>query len=125
MQKLTPSALQGRLMGAVESIGGLCPAIGFSLGGAVTALSSPRVALLMAGIFATGLTGVFMRVTMHGLTLPDRDDSARAHAGTAETPSYAGSLAAPAVSDAGLEALAALNPEHLPNPRVRVSESGP
>ena len=32
----------GRLMGAVESIGALCPAIGLSLGGALVALSSPR-----------------------------------------------------------------------------------
>jgi MFS family permease len=72
VQKMTPSALQGRLMGAVESIGGLCPAIGFSLGGAVTALSSPRVALLMAGVVATGLTGVFMRITMNGLPRPAR-----------------------------------------------------
>jgi MFS family permease len=72
VQKLTPSELQGRLMGAVESIGGLCPAIGFSLGGAVTALSSPRVALLIAGIVATGLTGVFMRITMDGLPRPTR-----------------------------------------------------
>jgi len=72
VQKMTPSALQGRLMGTVESIGGLCPAIGFSLGGAVTALSSPRVALLMAGLVATGLTGVFLRVTMDGLPRPAR-----------------------------------------------------
>jgi MFS family permease len=124
VQKLTPSALQGRLMGAVESIGGLCPAIGFSLGGAVTALSSPRVALLIAGIVATGLTGVFMRVTMHGLALPDTDDSARMGAAGGETPSYSGALGS-AVGSAGLEGLAALNPEHLPSPRVRVSEGGP
>lgn len=124
VQKLTPSALQGRLMGAVESIGGLCPAIGFSLGGAVTALSSPRVSLLMAGIVATGLTGVFMRVTMHGLALPDTDDNVQTGGMGDETSSYSDACGS-AVGNAGLEGLAALNPEHLPSPRVRVSEGGP
>jgi MFS family permease len=117
VQKLTPSALQGRLMGAVESIGGLCPAIGFSLGGAVTALSSPRVALLMAGLVATGLTGVFLRVTGNGLSLPETN-LAGGEAGPTD-------VMAAAASAGGLESLAALNTEHLPNPRVGIAERGP
>jgi hypothetical protein len=72
VQRLTPQMLLGRLMSAVEAIGALCPAIGFLLGGAITALSSPRVALLVAGLVATAATSVFYRTTMHAgaLTLP-------------------------------------------------------
>ena len=50
VQKLTPDDLQGRMMGAVESVGAIAPAIGFSLGGAIAVLSSPRDAFLVAGI---------------------------------------------------------------------------
>ena len=39
VQLLTPQLLQGQVMGAVESIGALCPAVGLSLGGALVALS--------------------------------------------------------------------------------------
>lgn len=62
VQQLTPQAMHGRLMSAVESIGALCPAIGFALGGAVTALSTPRVAMLMAGVAATTITLAFVRL---------------------------------------------------------------
>ena len=132
VQKLTPSALQGRLMGAVESIGGLCPAIGFSLGGAITALSSPRVALLLAGLVATGLTGLFLRVTVNGLQLSETDGAqgsdgsgaALPEAGAEAEAERAGARGA-AVGASTLEGLAELNPEHLPNPRVGVAERGP
>ena len=36
-------------MGAVESLGALCLAVGLPLGGALVALSSPRVAFLVVG----------------------------------------------------------------------------
>ena len=49
VQRLTPQRLHGRLMGAVESIGALCLAIGLPLGGALVALSSPRAAFLVVG----------------------------------------------------------------------------
>jgi MFS family permease len=62
VQKLTPQDLQGRMMGAVESIGAIAPAVGFSLGGAVTALSSPRDAFLVAGLGATLSTVAFLRL---------------------------------------------------------------
>ncbi len=110
VQKLTPGALQGRLMAAVESIGALCPALGFSLGGAVTALSSPRVALLLAGLVATGLTGMFLRVTMHGLSLPETDGM--------------GGLDALATAAAS-EAAVTLNTESVPEWRVGVAEQSP
>src|SRR3984957_17701872 len=62
VQKLTPDDLQGRMMGAVESVGAIAPAIGFSLGGAIAALSSPRDAFLVAGIGATLSTFAFVRL---------------------------------------------------------------
>ncbi len=62
VQKLTPRALQGRIMGAVESVGAIAPALGFSLGGALTALSSPRTAFAVAGGGATLSTIAFLRI---------------------------------------------------------------
>jgi MFS family permease len=70
VQQLTPPALHGRLMSAVESIGALALALGLSLGGALVALSSPRTAFLVVGIGATAMTFVFLRLTLRGI---DRD----------------------------------------------------
>jgi MFS family permease len=64
VQKLTPQTLHSRLMSVAESIRALCPAIGFLLGGTITALSSPRLALLVAGIVATASTGLFLRIAL-------------------------------------------------------------
>jgi MFS family permease len=66
VQRLTPEHLQGRLMGAVESIGAISPAIGLSLGGAITALSSPRIALLVAGAGASLMTLAFLGLPLSG-----------------------------------------------------------
>jgi predicted MFS family arabinose efflux permease len=49
VQAETPPNLQARLMGVVEAMGALFPAIGFALGGAVAAIWSPRVTFVMAG----------------------------------------------------------------------------
>ncbi|HXP29198.1 MAG TPA: MFS transporter [Solirubrobacteraceae bacterium] len=62
VQQLTPPALLGRLMGAVESLGALCLAFGLLLGGALVALSSPRIAFLVVGIGAVSTTLVFARL---------------------------------------------------------------
>jgi hypothetical protein len=62
VQRLTPQRLQGRVMGAVESIGALSPALGLSLGGALVALSSPRGAFLVVGAGAALTTIAFVRV---------------------------------------------------------------
>jgi hypothetical protein len=62
VQQLTPKELHGRLMSAVESIGSLCPAIGFAIGGAITTLTSPRGAMLAAGVAATAITVLFVRI---------------------------------------------------------------
>jgi hypothetical protein len=50
VQRLTPTHLQGRMMGAVESLTALSLAIGLPLGGALVALSSPRIAFLVVGL---------------------------------------------------------------------------
>jgi hypothetical protein len=62
VQRLTPPALQGQMMGAVESLGAISPAIGLSLGGSLAVLSSPRVALLSVGLAAVATTAAFVRL---------------------------------------------------------------
>ncbi len=66
VQQLTPVALQGRLLSAVNSINALCPAVGFALGGAVATLSSPRVAMSVAGVATCAVTIVFIRLSLRG-----------------------------------------------------------
>lgn len=63
VQQLSPEAMHGRMMGAVESIGALCIAIGFMFGGGVAALSTPRIAFLVAGAAATVASIVFVRLS--------------------------------------------------------------
>jgi MFS family permease len=67
VQLLTPARLHGRLMGAVESIGALCPLIGLPLSGLVMALSSPRVTFLVFGAAVTATTIGFAGVWAAGL----------------------------------------------------------
>jgi MFS family permease len=67
VQQLTPANLHGRLMSAVGSLNALCPAIGFVLGGSIAALSSPRVAMGVAGGVATLATFAFLRLPIRGL----------------------------------------------------------
>ncbi len=67
VQQLTPAGLHGRLMSAVGSLNALCPALGFILGGTIAALSSPRVAMLVAGAVATLATFAFMRLPIGDL----------------------------------------------------------
>jgi predicted MFS family arabinose efflux permease len=71
VQQLTPPALLGRLMGAVESLGALCLAFGLLLGGALVALSSPRIAFLVVGIGAVSTTFVFVRIAPRQAPEPD------------------------------------------------------
>jgi hypothetical protein len=67
VQRLTPQRLHGRLMGAVESIAALCLAIGLPLGGALVAISSPRVAFLILGLVSASATVAFVHLTLTGL----------------------------------------------------------
>jgi hypothetical protein len=62
VQQLTPPQLLGRLMGAVESLGALCLAVGLMFGGVLVAVSSPRVAFLVVGVGAAATTFAFLRV---------------------------------------------------------------
>lgn len=62
VQRLTPEELQGRLMSAVEAIGAIFPAFGYVIGSAITSLSTPRIALLIAGIGVSLATIAFVRI---------------------------------------------------------------
>jgi uncharacterized MAPEG superfamily protein len=84
VQQLTPRALHGRLMSAVESIGALCPALGFALGGTITALSTPRVAMLTAGVAATAITVLFVRLASLSFRL-EREPEVAAEAAVASS----------------------------------------
>jgi predicted MFS family arabinose efflux permease len=64
VQRLTPQPLQGRVMGAVESMGAVSPAVGLSLGGVLVALSSPRTAFLVVGGGAALMTIAFARIRL-------------------------------------------------------------
>jgi Major Facilitator Superfamily len=95
VQRLTPPTLQGRLMGAVESLGALFPAVGLALGGALVALSSTRVAFVVVGLGAALSTVAFVRLPLGALTQTEPAP------GDAEGPGGAGAphSAAPAGSD--------------------------
>lgn len=67
VQRITPRRLQGRMMGAIGSMGALCPAIGFALGGLIAAASSTRIAMLVAGAVASAATVAFARLWAKGL----------------------------------------------------------
>jgi MFS family permease len=79
VQRLTPQRLLGRIMGALESIGAICPALGLALGGALVAVSSPRTAFLVTGLGAVATTGAFVRLSRMGIERPPgsvaRDES--------------------------------------------------
>jgi MFS family permease len=70
VQRLTPQRLLGRIMGALESIGAICPALGLALGGALVAVSSPRTAFLVTGLGAVATTGAFVRLSRLGIDRP-------------------------------------------------------
>jgi Major Facilitator Superfamily len=62
VQKLTPGSLQGRLMGAAESLGSLCVAIGLPLGGLLVAATNPRAAFVIVGAGALVATFALVRI---------------------------------------------------------------
>jgi len=70
LQRLTPSRLHGRVMGAMESIGALAPAIGLTLGGGLVALTSSRVAFLLVGAGAALTTIGFVRLPLRATSTP-------------------------------------------------------
>ena len=64
VQRLSPQHLHGRMMGATESLGALSLAIGLPLGGALVALSSPRIAFLALGVATLITTAAVARLAM-------------------------------------------------------------
>jgi MFS family permease len=66
VQRLSPTHLHGRMMGAVESMTALSLAIGLPLGGALVALSSPRAAFLVVGLGALATSAALLRVSRKG-----------------------------------------------------------
>ncbi|HEY4428312.1 MAG TPA: MFS transporter [Solirubrobacteraceae bacterium] len=63
VQRIAPKELHGQMMGAVESLGALCPVIGLPLGGLLVALGSPRSAFLVVGAGTAVTAVVLMRLT--------------------------------------------------------------
>ncbi|MGA7705296.1 MAG: MFS transporter, partial [Solirubrobacteraceae bacterium] len=76
VQQLTPGALHGRLMSVIGSLNALCPALGFALGGTIAALTSPRIAMLVAGAVAACATVAFMRLRLGDLQARDSGPAA-------------------------------------------------
>ena len=64
VQRITPDQMQGRLMGAVESLGAIFPAFGYVLGSVITLAASPRIALLVAGVGVSICTIAFLRIPL-------------------------------------------------------------
>jgi MFS family permease len=64
VQRITPENMQGRLMGAVESLGAIFPAFGYVLGSVITIAASPRIALLVAGVGVSICTIAFLRIPL-------------------------------------------------------------
>ncbi|MGH2855057.1 MAG: MFS transporter [Solirubrobacteraceae bacterium] len=86
VQRLTPSNLHGRLMGAVESLGAISPAVGLALGGALVALSSPRGAFVVVGLGAALSTVAFVRLPLGALTQAGVAPASAEQPGGAKTP---------------------------------------
>jgi MFS family permease len=62
LQRLTPPSMQGRVMGLLESISAITPAMGLALGGALVALASPRFAFVVVGSGAALTAALFAQV---------------------------------------------------------------
>jgi MFS family permease len=62
LQRLTPAPLQARVMGLLESISAVTPALGLALGGVLVAVASPRIAFIVVGSGAALTALVFARV---------------------------------------------------------------
>ncbi len=77
VQRLTPAPLRGRVMGALEAIGALFPAIGLAMGGVIVAVSSARWGFLVIGVGGVLVTVLFMRVPTEAPAAP-QDETAPA-----------------------------------------------
>lgn len=84
VQRMTPERLHGGLMGGVEAISGISPAVGLPLGGLIAAVSSPRMAFLSGGLAASAMTVVFWRLTAGGLERHFEGQAGPAGSGTVQ-----------------------------------------
>ena len=50
LQEMTPADYQARIVSLIESLGAAMPGVGFLIGGALTAIGSPRTAYAVAGV---------------------------------------------------------------------------
>jgi MFS family permease len=75
VQRLTPHGLHGRMMGALESLSAICPAIGLSLGGSLVALASARGAFLVAGVGAAVAAAGFVWLALGGIDSATSEES--------------------------------------------------
>jgi len=66
VQRLTPQALEGRMLVLVESLGALCLAVGLLLGGGLVALSSTRMAFFVIGIGGALASIAFLLIPIKG-----------------------------------------------------------
>ena len=73
LQELTPADYQARIVSLLESLGAAMPGVGFLIGGALTALGSPRTAFAVAGagVLALVLCAVVLRPSL--APMPERE----------------------------------------------------
>jgi MFS family permease len=69
LQEATPSELQARMAGLLESLGAAMPGVGFLAGGLIVALGSPRTAFAIAG------AGILVLVVVAAILRPGRQTS--------------------------------------------------
>jgi MFS family permease len=58
VQELTAAEMQARVMSVLESIGAAMPGVGFAVGGAITAIASPRTTFVVAGVGILVIVGL-------------------------------------------------------------------
>jgi Na+/melibiose symporter-like transporter len=69
LQEATPSELQARMAGLLESLGAAMPGVGFLAGGLIVALGSPRTAFAVAG------AGILVLLVVAAILRPGRQTS--------------------------------------------------
>ena len=68
LQEATPADYQARIVSLLESLGAAMPGVGFLIGGALTALGSPRTAYAVAG---AGVLALLVALALGSLPAPE------------------------------------------------------
>ena len=81
LQEMTPADYQARIVSLLESLGAAMPGIGFLIGGALTAIGSPRTAYAVAGagVLALVLGALLLRPSFAHLPERERAGALEAH----------------------------------------------